>query len=244
MSSVQEQMLATADRLLADQANADAWEEAGFGLLLTPEADDGIGGDWGDAFAVLRRVSETLPALDVVPLMIGSNDRGVAAFARTSLAAGALDRVTAMSVEHANLREQFARPLAKFQAVQQALALLASGAAAANAAGRGAAAALDWHGGNADAASYEIAAAKLRANAAMATGAALAHQAHGAIGFTADHDLHRFTGALMRWREEGGNDRYWAGRLGAMIAARGADRYWSDLTARSDVTSPTPHKEG
>jgi alkylation response protein AidB-like acyl-CoA dehydrogenase len=83
-------------------------------------------------------------------------------------------------------------------------------------------------------ASFEIAAAKIRANMAAQIGHATAHQVHGAIGFTQEYDLHRWTRRLLSWASECGSERYWAERLGGSVAARGADAFWADLTTRSD----------
>ncbi len=49
-------------------------------------------------------------------------------------------------------------------------------------------------------ASFEIAAAKLRANLAIDACTAIAHQVHGAIGFTHEYDLRHFTQRLWSWR--------------------------------------------
>jgi acyl-CoA dehydrogenase len=119
--------------------------------------------------------------------------------------------------------------LGKFQAVQQSLATFACEAAAANCAAIGVAQAMAR--GHAP---YEIAAAKLRANRAVGVGAALAHQVHGAIGFTQDYALHPFTRRLWAWRSEFGNDAYWSRLLGPRIIARGADNFWADLAALTD----------
>lgn len=151
------------------------------------------------------------------------------ALARTAQIAGALDAALAMSVDYANQRVQFGRALGKFQAVQQNLATFACEAAAANCAAIGAGQAMAQRP-----APYEIAAAKLRANRAVGVGAALAHQVHGAIGFTQDYALHPFTRRLWAWRSEFGNDAYWSDHLGKQIIARGADNFWADLTALTD----------
>ena len=151
------------------------------------------------------------------------------AFARVAQIAGALDAALALSVNYVNERKQFGRPLAKFQAVQQSLATFACEAAAANCAAMGAAQALDR--GSAD---YEIAPAKLRANRAAGSGAAAAHQAHGAIGFTRDYGLHPITRRLWSARSEFGRDNYWAELLGERVAKAGADQFWPDLVALSD----------
>ena len=124
---------------------------------------------------------------------------------------------------------QFGRPLGKFQAVQQSLASFACEAAAANCAAMGAAQALDR--GDAE---FELAAAKLRANRAVEVGTTVAHQVHGAIGFTQEYGLHPLTRRLWQWRSEFGNDSHWSGKLGARVIARGADAFWSDLTVRTD----------
>lgn len=151
------------------------------------------------------------------------------ALARTAQIAGALDAALAMSVDYANQRQQFGRALGKFQAVQQSLATFACEAAAANCAAIGVAQAMAR--GHAP---YEIAAAKLRAGRAVGVGAALAHQVHGAIGFTQDYALHPFTRRLWAWRSEFGNDAYWSAQLGPQIIARGADNFWADMTTLTD----------
>ncbi|MBB4615014.1 acyl-CoA dehydrogenase family protein [Novosphingobium taihuense] len=151
------------------------------------------------------------------------------AFARVAQIAGGLDAALGMSVSYANDRKQFGRPLAKFQAVQQSLATFAGEAAAANCAAMGLAQALDR--GNAD---YEVAAAKLRANRAVGVGTSSAHQAHGAIGFTKEYDLHPITRRLWSARSEFGGDSHWATVLGGKVITAGAHRFWADLTALTD----------
>lgn len=151
------------------------------------------------------------------------------AFARVAQIAGALDAALSLSVGYVNERKQFGRPLAKFQAVQQSLATFACEAAAANCAAMGVAQALDR--GCAD---FEIAAAKLRANRAVGVGAASAHQAHGAIGFTREYGLHPITRRLWSARSEFGGDSHWAGLLGSRVTKAGADRFWSDMVALTD----------
>jgi alkylation response protein AidB-like acyl-CoA dehydrogenase len=76
----------------------------------------------------------------------------------------------------------------------------------------------------------EVAAAKVRAGEAASVGARIAHQLHGAIGFTQEHQLHRFTTRLWSWRDEFGGERDWAIRLGQIAAAGGPDGYWDWLT--------------
>jgi acyl-CoA dehydrogenase len=131
-----------------------------------------------------------------------------------------------------NTRQQFGKALGKFQAVQQVLAIFATEAAAVNVAGAAAAAALDRANGDADAALFEIAAAKLRTNQAIGQATSIAHQVHGAIGFTKDYDLHTLTGPLLNWRSEYGNDAYWADVLGGIAAKLGGAGLWVEVTRR------------
>ena len=151
------------------------------------------------------------------------------ALARVAQIAGALEAALEQSVLYVNERVQFGKPLGKFQAVQQSLATFAAETAAVSAAAAGACAAADR--GDAD---FEIAAAKLRANMAVGVGTSIAHQVHGAMGFTREYTLHPFTRRLWAWRSEFGNDSAWAARLGAMVIARGPEEFWADLVARSD----------
>jgi acyl-CoA dehydrogenase len=152
------------------------------------------------------------------------------AFLRTAQMAGALDAALAASIAYANERVQFGKPISKFQTVQQSLAVFAIEAAAVNSAGQAAARAAD-----AGDAGFEFAAAKLRANIAAGQGAALAHQVHGAIGFTQEYPLHRLTRRLAGWRSEFGGDRFWAQRLGARVAGLGPEGLWPELARRSDA---------
>ena len=59
----------------------------------------------------------------------------------------------------------------------------------------------------------------------------IAHQTHGAIGFTDEHILHRYTMRLWSWRDQFGSESHWAVRLGEHVAARGADELWPMVTA-------------
>ena len=145
-----------------------------------------------------------------------------AAFAalRVSEMAGALARVMEITVGYANERVQFGKPIGKQQAIQQQLAVLAGQAAAAGGAADVASAAFD--GLNIIA----IAAAKVRAGEAASIAAPIAHQVHGAIGFTEEHRLHFFTRRLWGWRDECGSERYWSKVVGQEAMTAGADGLW------------------
>jgi acyl-CoA dehydrogenase len=146
--------------------------------------------------------------------------------------AGALEAVLALSVRYANERVAFERPIAKFQAVQHNLARLAGEAAAAMTAAGSAADAIARADVVDDAVFLEAAAAKVRSAEAAAEGAAIAHQIHGAIGFTKEHVLHRYTLRMLAWRDDFGHESHWAAALGNRVAARGADAFWPLVASR------------
>ena len=145
---------------------------------------------------------------------------------RTQQIAGALTRLTAITAQYAQDRVQFGRPLGKFQAVQQNLAVLA-GQTAAAVAGADLAAEAVADGRTA----LPIAAGKARAGEAAGIAAAIAHQVHGAIGFTFEHELHFLTRRLWSWRDEFGKDSAWQRLLGRHMALAGADSLWAEITA-------------
>lgn len=144
--------------------------------------------------------------------------------------AGALQRILDQSVEYAMERVQFGRPIGKFQAVQHNLAELAGEVAAAGAAADAAAEVVSNWDLDAERRTAEVATAKVRVGEAAGKGAAIAHQAHGAMGFTYEHSLHHSTRRLWSWRDEFGNEAVWAARLGRLVAARGADNLWPFIT--------------
>ena len=151
------------------------------------------------------------------------------ALARATMMSGALERAMDLAVGYAQERQQFGRPIAKFQAVQQNLAVLAGQTAAAVAAANLGIEALD--GNDPDAEEFRIAVAKTRVGEAATLACELAHQVHGAIGFTREYALQLATRRLWSWREEFGSDPEWAARLGRFMCARGADQLWPALTA-------------
>jgi len=163
------------------------------------------------------------PAPDPVAL------RALGALFRAAAIAGALGRIAELTVRYAGERVQFGRPIAKFQAVQHGIAVLATQAAAAGAAVDRAALAAGVPG----APVFEAAAAKVRAGEAATQGAAIAHQVHGAIGFTYEHTLHFSTRRLWSWREEFGDETEWAALMGAMVRRAGGAGLWPLVTRRA-----------
>jgi acyl-CoA dehydrogenase len=146
--------------------------------------------------------------------------------------AGALEAILARSVQYAGERVAFEKPIGKFQAVQHNLARLAGEASAAMTAAGSAADAIATSSAFDDGVFLEVAAARIRSAEAATEGAAIAHQVHGAIGYTREHILHRFTLRLLAWRDDFGNESQWAVDLGNRVAARGADELWPLVSSR------------
>lgn len=149
------------------------------------------------------------------------------ALASAAVLTGAMRTAIAMGVEYAGLRRAFGRPIGQFQAVQHPLAVAAEEVAASRAA-------LDWAAAELEAGGGLVAAAVAKARAADAAGrvAAVVHQVHGAIGFTAEHALHRTTRLLWTWRERWGDEHDWHATLGALALAGGPDALFDLLDGR------------
>lgn len=150
------------------------------------------------------------------------------ALARAVMMAGAMERALDTAVTYAGERKQFGRPIGKFQAVQQNLAVMAGQVAAAGAAADAGVEALAID----DAAKQEflIAVTKTRVGDAATLASEIAHQVHGAIGFTKEYTLQLSTRRLWSWRDEFGGDTEWAARVGAYVCVAGADALWPTLT--------------
>lgn len=145
---------------------------------------------------------------------------------RSAQMAGALECALSLTVDYAKERIQFGRAIAKFQAVQQQMALMAGQAAAASAAVQGAVAAATQPGHG----RFEIAAAKCRVGESAGHAAAVAHAVHAAIGFTQEYALQRSTRRLFSWRDEFGSETEWASWIGRAVVSVGGEGLWGFLT--------------
>ena len=155
-----------------------------------------------------------------------------AALGRSLLLAGAARGALARSIGYAGERVQFGRPIGKFQAVQQQLAEAGAEVAAAAAASGAAARTASSDGFEASSTAFAVAAAKARCGEAATAVARIAHQVHGASGFTREHDLRLVTTRLWAWRDEDGNDAYWNDRVGAAALDAGEHGLWPLVTGR------------
>ena len=234
MSELRSLLADTTERVLGGKPDWARIEDAGLAKVLVGEEAGGFGGTWEDALVVIRACgyhAVDLPLPEAILETSGVQDKELfCAMLLAAKMAGALQAALDLSVEYTRQRQQFGKPLASFQAIQQQLAVFAEEAAAANMAAAAAFRAADLAGEQGGDAWFEIACAKLRANQAARISTGIAHQVHGAMGFTAEYRLQRLTKRLWAWGSEQGNERTWSDRIGARIAARGAANFWTDLT--------------
>lgn len=179
------------------------------------------------------RDTVVLPGIQISSDNLGEAPDGVdlsavrlrGALARAVQMAGALARVAELTVRYTNEREQFGRPIARFQAVQRHLVRITEQAQAAGMAAE--AASLNADG---EPNFFDVAAAKIVAGEAATIAAAASHQAHGAIGMTKEYELGQLTRRLWAWRDEFGSEAYWSRVLGSQVAAAGAEEIWPRLS--------------
>jgi acyl-CoA dehydrogenase len=161
------------------------------------------------------------------------------ALARSLQTCGALTRALELACGHAQQREQFGRPIAKFQAVQTLIANAASSVALAKTAAEFATGIVVAYGFDSPHGRFAVAVAKIETSRAATLVARNAHQVHGAIGFTLDHRLRHFTSRALAWRAEFGVQREWQQLLGE-LALGSPDGVWALVTRMSDgVVAPT-----
>ncbi|WP_055752091.1 acyl-CoA dehydrogenase family protein [Frankia sp. AvcI1] len=183
---------------------------------VTPGTDDGAGAgsgrrlvlvDPGAPGVTLRRQHDGggEPVFEVVlrDVEVAAADLLAASAAAGAALATALDRMTVaslayaiggaqhaldLSVEHARSRRQFGQPIGAFQSVAHRCVDMLTDLEACRYLCYQAAWKLDTPGGP-GAADFEVAAAKSFANDAIRRVFVHAHQVHGAIGFSMEHDL-------------------------------------------------------
>jgi acyl-CoA dehydrogenase len=125
------------------------------------------------------------------------------------LIAGGLDRVFEMTLDYANQRVQFGKPIGKFQALQQQISEVAELVFGARMAAEMSCRSAGWKP-----AEMLCALAKYQTSQAVSRVTAVAHAVHGAIGVTYEFDLHLYTRRLNEWGRAGGGSTYWANILG------------------------------
>ena len=126
--------------------------------------------------------------------------------------AGAMQAVFSRTLQYANDRNQFGRPIGKFQAIQHQLSVMAEHAFAARMAAQ-----MGCRSSTFMPDRLCVAVAKARTSEASVEVAALSHSIHGAIGFTQEFDLQLYTRRLHLWRQAGGSESYWHSVLGTAL---------------------------
>jgi acyl-CoA dehydrogenase len=210
-----EAVVVVGEQELAVVSTGELSWDAGDNLAYESRDHMGAAGARGE----IRALPEGIDAAGVLRL---------GALMRAAQMVGAMEAALAITTQYANERVQFGRPIGKFQAIQQQMAVLAEQAASSLVAVETAARAVAEERPLAE---FACAAAKIRAGAAAGKVAEIAHQVHGAIGFTKEYRLHPVTRRLWSWRDEFGNEAYWARELGRRIAAAGGDGLWPLITA-------------
>ena len=177
---------------------------------------DAVVGDPDDGFPLVERVV----------------DEAIAALCAEAV--GAMERMHELTVDYLKVRKQFGVPIGKFQAIQQYLATMAGETAASRVAAEMAADSYDT-----PSFALTVAAAKSRTGEAAETVGALAHQIHGAIGYTQEFALHHFTKRIWSWRDEFGTELDWTRELGRAALSAPRDTFWHFITDSTAQGTPT-----
>ncbi|MEP2101618.1 MAG: acyl-CoA dehydrogenase family protein [Parasphingorhabdus sp.] len=151
--------------------------------------------------------------------------------------ASAIEAALNMSIAYVSDREQFGRPLSKFQAIQHQLAVAASESAAATMAATQAASALARNADDPEKAWHEAVVAKVQIGHSVEAVTVPFHQVHGAMGYTQEYDLHHYTRRLWAWRDTLGNEHHWSKLLGAELAVTSPDQIWKGVTTGAWIAS-------
>lgn len=182
------------------------------GLLTDPDVTLGhnlAGEPRGD----LRYRTDGLARLDPA---VGDELVRRGAWSRCVQIIGAFDSALESTVAHTSERVQFGRALSKFQAVQHSLAAMAGEIEQARAATDLATAAVSDHGFGSPRADYAVTVAKVAVGRAVTPVTTIAHQLHGAIGVTIEHQLWSATMRARSWSDEFGSTASYARRLGRL----------------------------
>jgi acyl-CoA dehydrogenase len=128
-------------------------------------------------------------------------------------------------------REQFGAPLVKIPAVSTTLAQMAVRTRFAQSAlDRATAACADAHTPELQRFGA-VSAARISAATAATLVARTSHQLHGAVGITAEYDLHRYTSKLWALRDADQSEFACCRRLGARVREEGEIQLWECISA-------------
>ena len=168
---------------------------------------------------------ESLTMFDVDQHEISERVMLLAALGKSAMMVGAIEQILDLSVFYAGERQQFGRSIGKFQAVQHHLTALAGETAAVLAALNYAIVAFED-----GVIKEELALTKMKVSEAAGKVAGIAHQLHGGIGMTHEHQLHQLSRRLWAWREDYGNESYWAKKLAKSYIENNDLTLWNFIT--------------
>lgn len=216
-----------AESIVTAVPQGDGWLVAG----LAPEAFEitagrNIAGESRDRLVLRAPIGE-----DAVRVSAGVIEelRFRGALARAVQTTAALEAALGLAIDHASTRIQFGRTLAKFQSIQN---LLADASAATSLARAATDAAVHRAAAGGDLA-WSVAVARSCAGQAASVVVRGTHQVLGAIGTTAEHDLHRFTLPALAWRSEFGTNDSWNLAVARLAEGAGPGGLWRLITDAS-----------
>jgi acyl-CoA dehydrogenase len=149
--------------------------------------------------------------------------RLLGAAARAVMMAGALEEMLQVTVDYALERRQFGKAIAKFQAIQQQLAVFAGEVAAS-------VRAADTLLVSDELSRLDVAIAKARIGEASGLSSEIAHQVHGAIGYTREHRLNQLSRRLWLWRDQFGNEHEWQQVVADAFLSDSGTGLWQKVT--------------
>jgi acyl-CoA dehydrogenase len=142
--------------------------------------------------------------------------RAMAAAVVAGRMAGAMQAICDMTIAYAQVRQQFGREIARFQAVQHLIAVMAEEATAASMAASAGFTSLP------DFCERRAMVAKLRACQAADIVVATGHAVHGAIGVSGEYELGGHAARLRAWSAAYGGRSYWESKLGSLVLKGGS----------------------
>lgn len=146
------------------------------------------------------------------------------ALMRAAAASGAMAKALDLTIEYANQREQFGRPIADFQAVQQLIVIAAEAQAMTDAA------VLNTVNNSGDYRRLFASIAKQVSSTQSDEFTRTVHQVFAAIGATEEHQLQLLTRRLWSWQDECGSARFWSREIARSLNLPGTATIWELLT--------------
>ena len=200
-------------------------------VALLAAREDGFRNMAGEPEARIELTGLVPIAEAQLPAEVATRYFRLASLGQAAMIAGALDKVLAMSLQYVADRSIFGKRMKSFQVVQHQLAQMGEEACASMLAAQAAAVSFDEQMGP-----IMLASARARAADAVDFVGAASHQFHGAIGFTIEFPLQRWTKRLWAWRDQHGTAVEWRRYVGRSFMGIGADDLWAHLSGSAAST--------